>query len=144
MGKSEVTGRVARRTGTAKHQDAAGMRGHRTRNQGGQLRETRSDKRVDTIEKQHGRDFAVRGDVHLGTLLARLGYDSVHVLLESNEGKQLRTHLCVRCSRLKEMSLSKAVLVRFRIRWWKTPGLATIRSSRRPGRRRPVIGASTT
>jgi hypothetical protein len=87
MDKRRNTGNVERRTGTAKHKDAAGMRGHRARNQGGQLRGTRDDKRVDTIEKQYGRDFGVRGDMHLGTLLARLGYDSVHALLQSDEGK---------------------------------------------------------
>ena len=87
MGTSKETVHVAGRTGTAKHIDAAGMRGYRTRNQSGRLRGTRDDKRVDTIEKQYGRDFGVRGDMQLGTLLARLGYDSLHALLDSNEGK---------------------------------------------------------
>ena len=67
--------------------DALNMRGHRTRNQSGRLRGTRSDKRVDTIEKQYGRDFGVRGDMHLRTLLKKLGFESVHELIQSGAGK---------------------------------------------------------
>jgi predicted deacylase len=67
--------------------DAPGMRGNRSRNQTGRLRDTRDDKHVDTLERQYGRNFDVRGDMHVGTLLDRLGYDSVHDLVQSDEGK---------------------------------------------------------
>jgi hypothetical protein len=70
-----------------KAEDALNMRGYRTRNQDGKLRGTRNDKRVDTIEKQYGRDFGVRGDMRLGTLLRKLGFESVHELIESDAGK---------------------------------------------------------
>lgn len=81
----EKTGRVEESKDKAT--DALNMRGYRTRNQSGKLRGTRNDKRVDTVEKQYGRDFGVRGDMHLGTLLQKLGYDSVHALIESDVGK---------------------------------------------------------
>lgn len=67
--------------------DAPGMRGYRSRNPSGRLRDTRDDKHVGTLERQYGRDFGVRGDMHVGTLLDKLGYDSVHDLIQSNEGK---------------------------------------------------------
>lgn len=67
--------------------DAPGMRGNRSRNQTGRLRDTRDDKHVGTLEKQYGRDFGVRSDMHVGTLLEKLGYDSVNDLMKSNEGK---------------------------------------------------------
>jgi len=53
--------------------DAEGMRGYRPRNQDGQLRDKRDDTHVGTLEKQYGRDFGVRSDMHLGTLLERTG-----------------------------------------------------------------------
>ena len=39
--------------------DAPGMKGYRSRNQDGLLRDTRNDKHVGTVEKQYGRDFGV-------------------------------------------------------------------------------------
>jgi hypothetical protein len=45
------------------------MTGQRARNDDGSLRAKRRDTRVDTIEEMYGRDFGVRGDMHLGTLL---------------------------------------------------------------------------
>lgn len=69
-------------------QDAPGMRGHRSRNPSGPLRDTRDDKHVGTLEKQYHRDFGVRSDMHIGTLLDDLGYDSVNDLMRSNEGKK--------------------------------------------------------
>lgn len=68
-------------------QDAPGMRGERSRNHSGPLRATRSDKHVETLEKQYGRDFGVRGDMHVGTLLEKLGMKSVNDLIQSDEGK---------------------------------------------------------
>ncbi|MCX7038069.1 MAG: hypothetical protein NT005_02890 [Spirochaetes bacterium] len=67
--------------------DAPGMRGNRSRNEDGQLRDTRDDKHVETLEKQYGRDFGVRGDMHVGTLLKKLGVESVNDLVNSKKGK---------------------------------------------------------
>jgi hypothetical protein len=58
------------------------MRGQRARNDSGSLRGKRSDTRVDTIEKMYDRDFGVRGDMHLGTLLEQEGVDSLADLLK--------------------------------------------------------------
>lgn len=67
--------------------DAHGMRGIRSRNESGPLRATREDKQVGTLEAQYGRDFGVRSDMHVGTLLERTGFESVHELLRSKQGK---------------------------------------------------------
>ena len=67
--------------------DAPGMRGERARNQDGQLRDTRNDKHVGTLEKQYNRDFGVRSDMQVGTLLEKLGYESINDLIRSGEGK---------------------------------------------------------
>ena len=64
------------------------MRGERSRNQNGELRDTRDDKHVATLEKQYDRDFGVRGDMHVGTLLDNLGVESVNDLIHSNEGRK--------------------------------------------------------
>lgn len=61
--------------------DAPGMKGERSRNPSGPLREKRGDTHVANIEKQYGRDFGVRGDMHLDTLLKREGANSLHDLL---------------------------------------------------------------
>lgn len=50
--------------------DAPGMRGHRSRNQSGELRDTRDDKYVSTLEKQYNREFNVRGDMVVGYFAA--------------------------------------------------------------------------
>lgn len=68
--------------------DAPGMKGYRSRNQDGQLRDTRDDKHVGTVEKQYGRDFGVRRDMHIGTLLKKVGVDSVNDLIHSDIGKE--------------------------------------------------------
>ena len=49
----------------------SGMRGDRSRNPHGMLREKRGDTFVASIEKKYDRDFGVRGDMHLDTLLKR-------------------------------------------------------------------------
>ncbi len=67
--------------------DAPGMKGTRSRNASGPLRATRGDKHVGTLEEQYGRDFGVRDDMHIDTLLENRGYDSVNDLLHSEEGK---------------------------------------------------------
>lgn len=61
--------------------DAPGMRGNRSRTEGGPLRRKRVDTRVGTIEEQYGRDFGVRSDMELGTLLRREGKSSLNDLL---------------------------------------------------------------
>lgn len=68
--------------------DAPGMRGYRSRNKGGQLRDTRDDKHVGTLEKQYHRDFVVRSDMQVGTLLEKTRFDSVNDLLQSDLGKK--------------------------------------------------------
>lgn len=45
--------------------DAAGMRGIRSRNKGGELRQKRSDTKIGTIEKKYGIDLKVRSDMEL-------------------------------------------------------------------------------
>lgn len=67
-------------------QDAEGMRGDRSRNQDGQLREKRGDTHISTLEQQYGRDFGVRGDMHLNTLLERTGQASLNDLLQGGKG----------------------------------------------------------
>ena len=49
--------------------DAPGMKGYRTRNQNGLLRDKRDDAHIGTIEKKYGLDLDVRSDMHLGTYL---------------------------------------------------------------------------
>lgn len=66
--------------------DAPGMRGIRSRTEAGPLRQKRGDAHVKTIERQYARDFGVRGDMHLDTLLEREGVESLHQLIESDKG----------------------------------------------------------
>jgi hypothetical protein len=68
--------------------DAPGMHGYRSRNRDGRLRDTRDDKHVGTIEKQYDRDFTVRSDMQVGTLLKQLGIKSVNDLVHTNIGKK--------------------------------------------------------
>ena len=69
--------------------DDPGMRGKRSRNQtDGRLRDTRDDKHVGTLEKQYDRDFGVRSDMHVDTLLKRTGIPSVSKLIRSDIGKK--------------------------------------------------------
>jgi len=67
--------------------DAPGMRGIRSRNPSGPLREKRGDTRVDTIEKKYGKDFGVRGDMRLDTLLEKKGVESLNDLLHGKPKK---------------------------------------------------------
>jgi hypothetical protein len=62
--------------------DAAGMRGERSRNESGELRQKRGDTHVGTIEEHYGRDFNARSDMRLDTLLRREGADSLSHLLK--------------------------------------------------------------
>lgn len=68
--------------------DAPGMRGIRSRNQDGQLRDKRDDTHMATIEKQYDRDFGVRGDMELGTFLKQNKIASLNDLIHSDLGKK--------------------------------------------------------
>ncbi len=61
--------------------DAPGMRGNRSRNQDGQLRDKRDDTHMGTIEKQYEKDFGVRSDMHLGTYLEKNNVASLNDLI---------------------------------------------------------------
>jgi hypothetical protein len=69
-------------------QDAPGMRGYRSRDESGQLRDKRDDTHMGTIERQYGRDFGVRSDMQLGNFLEQQGFNSLHELLHSDQGKK--------------------------------------------------------
>lgn len=68
--------------------DASGMRGYRSRNTKGPLRDTRDDKHVGTLEKQYKRDFGVRSDMEVGNLLKKLGVNSVNDLINGSIGRK--------------------------------------------------------
>jgi hypothetical protein len=61
--------------------DAPGMRGSRSRDESGELRRKRGDTQVRTVEDMYDKDFGVRGDMHLETLLKREGAASLSDLL---------------------------------------------------------------
>jgi hypothetical protein len=63
--------------------DAPGMRGYRSRNETGPLREKRGDTHMGTIEKQYDMDFGVRSDMHLDTYLAQQGLESLNDLINN-------------------------------------------------------------
>lgn len=62
--------------------DAKGMRGYRSRNQTGELRQKRGDTHITTIENTYNVDFGVRSDMHLQTLLNQKKVSSLHELLK--------------------------------------------------------------
>ncbi len=64
------------------------MRGYRSRNQDGQLRDKRDDTHMGTIERQYDRDFGVRSDKQLGNYLKEKGVSSLNDLIQSNRGKK--------------------------------------------------------
>ncbi len=61
--------------------DAPGMKGDRSRNNDGELRDKRDDTHMGTIEKQYGRDFGVRSDMRLGTFLKENNIKSLNDLI---------------------------------------------------------------
>ncbi len=61
--------------------DAPGMRGYRSRNESGQLRDKRNDTHIGTIERQYGVELGVRSDMRLGTYLEREGIKSLNDLI---------------------------------------------------------------
>ena len=62
-------------------QDAQGMKGNRSRNQDGQLRDKRDDAHVGTVEKQYGIELGVRDDMHLGNFLKQKRIKSLNDLI---------------------------------------------------------------
>lgn len=68
--------------------DAPGMRGYRSRNLDGQLRDKRDDTHMGTIERQYNRDFGVRSDMQLGSFLKENRIASLNDLIHSNRGKK--------------------------------------------------------
>lgn len=67
--------------------DAPKMKGYRTRNPKGRLREKRGDTRIDTIEKKYGIDLNVRGDMHLDTYLKLKRLQSLNDLIHKTPRK---------------------------------------------------------
>jgi len=65
-------------------QDAAGMRGYRSRNENGLLRDKRDDTHMGTIEQKYGIDLDVRSDMHLGTYLQEHKIKSPNDLINGN------------------------------------------------------------
>lgn len=61
--------------------DAPRMKGYRTRNKDGELRDKRDDTLMGTIEKQYGRDFHVRDDMRLGNYLKTRKIKSLNDLI---------------------------------------------------------------
>ena len=61
--------------------DAPGMRGYRSRNKNGLLRDKRNDTHMGTIEKQYGINLDVRNDMHLGTYLEKHNIKSLNDLI---------------------------------------------------------------
>jgi len=64
--------------------DAPWMRGMRSRNDDGKLRQKRSDTHMGTIEKQYGIDLDVRSDMHLGTYLEQNDIESLNDLIHQS------------------------------------------------------------
>ena len=62
------------------------MKGNRSSNQDGRLRDTRDDKHVGTLEEQYDRDVGVH--MHVGTPLKKTGMESVNDLINSGKGKK--------------------------------------------------------
>jgi hypothetical protein len=65
--------------------DAPGMKGYRPRTKVGPLKEKRGDTHMETIERKYHRDFDVRSDMHLHTLLREKGYASLNNLLHGEK-----------------------------------------------------------
>jgi hypothetical protein len=66
---------------TSKDNDAPGMKGDRSRTKRGPLRRKRDDTLVGRIEKEYDRNFGVRSEMKLGTLLRREDQESLNDLL---------------------------------------------------------------
>lgn len=62
--------------------DAPGMKGPRSRNEDGELRQKRGDTLIGTIEDQYGVDFGVHSDMKLDTQRERIGARSIEDLID--------------------------------------------------------------
>lgn len=63
---------------------SSGMRGGRSRNDNGRLRQVRSDKHLSTVRDQYGKKVALgRGDTHLGTVRKRTGKSETKLVRDS-------------------------------------------------------------
>ena len=69
----------------AHHNDAPGMKGYRSRNPKGPLREKRDDTHIGTIEKKYGVDLKVRSDMELGNYLKDHSIKSLNDLLRGKK-----------------------------------------------------------
>jgi hypothetical protein len=65
--------------------DAPGMKGIRSRNENGHLREKRDDTHIGTVEKQYKVDLGVRSDMHLGNYLKQEGFQSLNDLINNQK-----------------------------------------------------------
>jgi len=61
--------------------DAPGMKGCRSRNKTGLLRDKRDDTHIGTIENQYGINLGTRSDMHLGTYLKKHKVKSLNDLI---------------------------------------------------------------
>jgi len=61
--------------------DASGMKGYRSRNKKGPLREKRGDTHIKTVEDTYGLDLGVRSDMHLDTYLKKENIKSLNDLV---------------------------------------------------------------
>lgn len=61
--------------------DAPGMKGYRSRNKSGPLRDKRDDTHISTIEDKYHKDLGVRGDMHLGNYLKQRHVKSLNDLI---------------------------------------------------------------
>ena len=59
------------------------MRGCRSRNKSGLLRDKRDDTHIGTIEKQYGIDLGVRSDMELGNYLKQKNIKSLNDLIQN-------------------------------------------------------------
>lgn len=64
--------------------DAPGMRGFRSRNSSGPLRDKRDDTHIETIEKKYGINLEVRSDMHLGEYLRKHKIKSLNDLINGH------------------------------------------------------------
>lgn len=65
--------------------DAPGMKGQRSRNETGELRQKRSDTFIGTIENQYNIDLGVRSDMKLGTYLEQNNIASLNNLIHNKK-----------------------------------------------------------
>jgi hypothetical protein len=61
--------------------DAPGMRGIRSRNEDGRLRDKRDETHMGTVENKYDRDFRLRSDKQLGNFLRENGIASLNDLI---------------------------------------------------------------